>query len=58
MQKPRIGVVLDADLDVHEQPSSKEGGPMPESFLRDTQSSPESCQTKALQVIQLAALHV
>lgn len=51
MQKPRIGVVLDADLDVHEQPSSKKGSPMSESFLRDTQSSPETRQTKALQAI-------
>ena len=48
VQEPRVRVIFDIDLDVDEHTATDEGGAMANSPLRDSSSSTETCETKAL----------
>jgi hypothetical protein len=48
VQEPRVRVIFDIDLDIDEHTATDEGGAMTDSSLRDSSSSTETCETKAL----------
>ena len=51
MQEPRIGVILDVDLDVDEHSASDEGSAMAHSPLRESSSCAETCETEPLHTL-------